>query len=226
MSLGSIIRKLRTDNGINRKQLADSLGITYHALAKYETDDREPDYNTLKKFADYFKVPLDYLLGRTDDPTPYLISVSQGTGKLREPGHDDLEKGSANLPLGEAKEIPIYSLKPKNRNEIFAPDNIIGWEPVPADTVAQLAIKIDDDSMSGSRINKGDRVIIRKQKTFEDGQTVLVVTPDGSLMIRKATRTNGGIILSPDNQNYRPLHFNFEEIKIIGIVIQVNFDFI
>ncbi len=226
MSLGSIIRKLRTDNGINRKQLADSLGITYHALAKYETDDREPDYNTLKKFADYFKVPLDYLLGLTNNPTPYSISVPQGTGKLKEPGHDDLE-GSNNLPLGEVRKIPIYSLKPKNREELFAPDNIIGWEPVPADTLAHFAIKIDDDSMSGSRINKGDRAIIREQQTFVDGQTVLVRITDGSFIIRKANRTNSGdIILSPGNQNYPLQVFRQEELRIIGIVVQVNFDYI
>lgn len=225
MSLGSIIRKLRKENGINRKQLADSLGITYHALAKYETDDREPDYNTLKKFADYFNVPLDYLLGLTNDPTPYSNAVPQGTGKLKESGHDHLE-GSKNLPLVEVKKIPIYSLKPKSREMFFAPDNIIGYEPVPADTMANFAVKIDDDSMSGSRINKGDRAIIPEQTTFADGQAVLAVIPDGTFTIRKAKRTNDGVILYPENNNYQPEHFTEDELQIIGIVVKVIFDYI
>lgn len=225
MSLGSIIRKLRKENGINRQQLADSLGITYHALAKYETDDREPDYNTLKKFADYFNVTLDYLLGLTNDPTPYSNAVPQGTGKSKQPGHYDLE-GSKNLPLVEVKKIPIYSLTPKNREEFFAPDNIIGWEPVPADTLANFAVKIDDDSMSGSRINKGDRAIIREQTTFADGQAVLAVIPDGTFTIRKAKRTNDGVILYPENNNYQPEHFTEDELQIIGIVVKVIFDYI
>lgn len=173
-------------------------------------------YEDLMKAAGYLSL----------EPIEGLISVSQGTGKLKEPGHDDLE-GSNNLPLGEVRKIPIYSLKPKNREELFAPDNIIGWEPVPADTLAQFAINIDDESMSGSRINKGDRAIIREQQTFIDGQTVLVRIPDGSFIIRKANRTNNGdIILSPDNQNYRLQVFKQEELRIIGIVVQVNFDYI
>lgn len=122
------------------------------------------------------------------------------------------------------KEIPIFTLRPSNRDDIFSPGNVIGWEPVSADTMANIAIKIDDDSMSGSRIYKGDRVIIQEQKTFEDGQIVLVQLPDRSLVIRKATHTNEGIILSPDNPNYQPQFFNLKHIRIIGIVIRVIFD--
>jgi transcriptional regulator with XRE-family HTH domain len=220
------LRKLREQANLNQEELAKILSVSPSTIGMYEQGRRQPDHEKLKQIADYFNVPLDYLLGRTDDPTPYLISVSQGTEKLREPGHDDPE-GSKNLPLGEVRKIPIYSLKPKNRKELFAPDNIIGWEPVPADTLAQFAIKIDDESMSGSRINKGDRAIIREQQTFVDGQTVLVRITDGSFIIRKANRTNNGdIILSPDNQNYRLQVFKQEELRIIGIVIQVNFDYI
>ena len=35
--------------------------------SRYENREREADYETLIKFADYFNVSLDYLLGRTDD---------------------------------------------------------------------------------------------------------------------------------------------------------------
>lgn len=157
--------------------------------------------------------------------TDRLNTVPQGTGKLKESGRDDLEV-SNNLPLGEVRKIPIYSLTPKNREEFFAPDNIIGWEPVPADNLANFAVRIEDDSMSGSRINKGDRVIIREQNTFSDGQAVLAVIPDGSFVIRKAKKTNDGIILYPENKNYQPEHFSEDEIEIIGIVVQVNFDYI
>lgn len=68
MTLGARIRLLRDKNKIERQQLADGIGITYHALSKYETDEREPDFGVLLKLADYFNVSTDYLLGRTDDP--------------------------------------------------------------------------------------------------------------------------------------------------------------
>lgn len=64
MTLGERIRYLRDKKHIERQELAKSIGITYHALSKYETDDRDPDYETLVKIADYFEVTTDYLLGR------------------------------------------------------------------------------------------------------------------------------------------------------------------
>ncbi|MBX6396382.1 MAG: helix-turn-helix domain-containing protein [Alicyclobacillaceae bacterium] len=38
--------------------------------AQYEIGRRTPDYDTLRKLADFFEVSTDSLLGRTDDPTP------------------------------------------------------------------------------------------------------------------------------------------------------------
>jgi len=219
------LRELREREKLKQEELAKILSVSPSTIGMYEQGRRQPDHEKLKQIADYFKVPIDYLLGRTDNPTLYSNSVPQGTGKSKQPGHYDLE-GSKNLPLVEVKKIPIYSLTPKNREEFFAPDNIIGWEPVPADTLANFAVRIEDDSMSGSRINKGDRVIIREQNTFSDGQAVLAVIPDGSFVIRKAKKTNDGIILYPENKNYQPEHFSEDEIEIIGIVVQVNFDYI
>ena len=37
--------------------------------SRYETGEREADYKTLIRLADYFDVSIDYLLERTDDPT-------------------------------------------------------------------------------------------------------------------------------------------------------------
>lgn len=48
--------------------MAKELNLSYWALAKYENDEREPDYKTLIVIADYFKVSVDYLLGRVEEP--------------------------------------------------------------------------------------------------------------------------------------------------------------
>lgn len=66
MELGDRIKLLREEENISRENLADYLNISYAALSKYETNSRFPDKNTLNKFADYFNVSIDYLMGRTD----------------------------------------------------------------------------------------------------------------------------------------------------------------
>lgn len=42
--------------------------MNQNTISCYETGEREADYNTLIKIADYFDVSIDYLLERTDNP--------------------------------------------------------------------------------------------------------------------------------------------------------------
>ena len=48
--------------------LAMVLNMSQNSISRYETGEREADYETLIAFADYFGVSVDYLLGRTDNP--------------------------------------------------------------------------------------------------------------------------------------------------------------
>lgn len=60
---------LRNDRKVTQKQLAEALGITIRTVTHYENGSREPNIATLTALADYFDVSLDYLVGRSDDPT-------------------------------------------------------------------------------------------------------------------------------------------------------------
>ncbi|WP_274649391.1 helix-turn-helix domain-containing protein [Paenibacillus humicola] len=68
MDIGGRISKLREDRGWTQEQTAASLGISRAALSHYEKNRREPDTETLSKFADLFHVSVDYLVGRTNVP--------------------------------------------------------------------------------------------------------------------------------------------------------------
>ena len=58
------LRKLRKEKKISQLKLALDLNMNQNTISRYESMDREADYETLIKFADYFGVSLDYLLGR------------------------------------------------------------------------------------------------------------------------------------------------------------------
>lgn len=73
------LSKLRAEHKKIHQQMADMLGITRQAYGNYENGSREPDFNTLEKLADYFGVSVDFLLGKTDDPTPADQLTSQLT---------------------------------------------------------------------------------------------------------------------------------------------------
>ena len=61
------LKKLRKERNISQLKLAIDLNMNQNSISRYENNERESDYETLIKFADYFDVSLDYLLGRTDE---------------------------------------------------------------------------------------------------------------------------------------------------------------
>ena len=62
------LKELRKSRGISQLKLAIDLNMNQNSISRYENGEREADYATLVKFADYFDVSVDYLLGRTDNP--------------------------------------------------------------------------------------------------------------------------------------------------------------
>ena len=62
------LKDLRTSRGVSQVKLAMDLNVNQNSISRYESGLREPDYNTLIKIADYFKVSIDYLLYRTENP--------------------------------------------------------------------------------------------------------------------------------------------------------------
>ena len=61
------LRELRKKRKISQLKLAMDLNMNQNTVSRYENLERQADYETLIKFADYFGVTLDYLLGRSDD---------------------------------------------------------------------------------------------------------------------------------------------------------------
>lgn len=60
------LKKLRNMRKISQLKLAMDLNMNQNTISRYENMERQADYETLIKFADYFNVSLDYLLGREE----------------------------------------------------------------------------------------------------------------------------------------------------------------
>ena len=66
------LKELRKKRKISQLKLAIDLNMNQNSISRYENLDREADYKTLIKIADYFNVSLDYLLGRTDNEDTWV----------------------------------------------------------------------------------------------------------------------------------------------------------
>ena len=60
------LRQTRKLKGITLNEVAEDIGITKQALSYYETEKREPKKETWIKLADYYCVPVSYLMGLPD----------------------------------------------------------------------------------------------------------------------------------------------------------------
>lgn len=60
-NLGSVIKRLRTEQGVTQDALAEYLGISYQAVSKWETGTTLPDITLLPKLAVFFGVRIDEL---------------------------------------------------------------------------------------------------------------------------------------------------------------------
>ena len=62
------LKQLRRQHGISQLKLAMDLGLNQNSISRYESGEREADYQTLIRLADYFNGSVDYLLERTENP--------------------------------------------------------------------------------------------------------------------------------------------------------------
>lgn len=63
MAEGLRLRELRTQRKMKQSDLAKIMGVAPNTVSTWETGDRDPNGEDLKKLAVYFDVSLDYLMG-------------------------------------------------------------------------------------------------------------------------------------------------------------------
>lgn len=60
---GKKLKQARLDAGYTQQQIQDILKVNRATLSRYESGEREPDYETLGTLADFYEVSVDWLLG-------------------------------------------------------------------------------------------------------------------------------------------------------------------
>ena len=82
------------------------------------------------------------------------------------------------------------------------------------------ALRVQGDSMIDEGIFDGDIVIIRKQETAENGQTVVAIIDDNQATLKKIYKEKGKIKLQPANQEMLPIFR--KEVEIRGVVVKIE----
>lgn len=70
---GEKVQSLRKKYHYSQDDLANRMNISRSTVAMWETAQREPDFESVKKLAQIFGVTTDYLLGNTEKPDQVAV---------------------------------------------------------------------------------------------------------------------------------------------------------
>ena len=191
MSTIDKINLLIKERGITGAELTRAIGIkstgTYSQWNKGTT---EISNKNLKRIADFFVVPVSYLV---DD-------ASRGTPQEA----DAIPPGFSPMP--EMATVPVVG-RIACGTPILAEQNIECEVCVPSRWRASFALVCKGDSME-PKIHDGDLVAIRKQPEVENGE-IAAVRIGEEATLKRVYKREGFLELRPENSNY-------ESIILIG----------
>lgn len=192
----SSLRETRKDKKLTLSEVAEKVGVSKSTIARWETGEvLSIPHIYLQKLADALSVPVTSLL----------------------PENEDTLKDSAKLPNVV---IPVYDGIACG-SPMFADENLVGSLPVYGQD-ADYRLVCRGDSMS-PKLQDGDRVIIRKQSTVENGE-IAVVLIDNERTLKRFYKYDDRIVLAPDNPIYTPIIIDkshFADVLVIGKALSV-----
>lgn len=188
------------------------ISLTYLSELIRELRDNPPQPPTIKKLADRAHGNVTYKeLMEAAGQGHLLDSVSQVSEET--------------IPYGPTFKIPVLGTISAGL-PLYAEQNIIEYVDVQANEVKGgefFFLIVKGDSMIGSRIHPGDRVLVRKQEEVENGEIAVVMVGKEEATLKRVKYLEEAIILYPDNPKYQPQIYKDDEVKILGKVVKVEF---
>lgn len=205
------LKQLRQARNLRQTDLAREICVSVQSLSNYELGQREPDFITLNKLADYFNVSVDYLLGRTDEQNNIVKSI------FDIPDIAPIDTRRIRM-LGE-----IACGEP-----MFADEDRESYVLSGTDINADFCLTARGDSMTGARIHDGDIVFCRSQNIVNNGEIAVVLIDDCATLKRVYYYPDKKkLVLQAENPKYAPFVYVGEElndIRIIGKAIAFQSD--
>ena len=192
-----MVKQLTKEQNMSMSELARRVGIAKSAISRYFNGTRELPLNRIEDFARALHTTSHFLLGVEPETQKGIKIPVLGTVP-------------AGIPMSAIEDIIDYEEIPKsweNQGEFFG-------------------LKIKGDSMYPT-LENGDVVIVKKQSTADNGDTVIVMVNGDDATCKRYERSETGIMLIPNNSAYTPVFYTNEEIasfpiSIIGKVVELR----
>ena len=130
------------------------------------------------------------------------------------------KKRSVTLAKSSGVNIPLIGTVTAGQ-PIFAYENYEDYYTFPAGEFRGedlFMLRVQGTSMIDAGIMNGDKIIVRRQETAENGEIVVALVDD-SATVKRFYRKDGQIVLHPENEALSDMIFEDGEVAILGKVV-------
>lgn len=202
------IKELRKANKLTQIQLCKILNVAQPTLSGYENETSEPDFATFQRFADFFGVSVDYLLGRQETKNPPNVYDVDGLVSYEEIGTICAGfNGTINeTPTGEIIDIPLSMISGGHKDDYFV-------------------LRVKGNSMH-PRILEGDRILCKRCSSVDSGSFAVVIYDRECATVKKVHYVHGEdwlelIPINPEYATKRIEGSDLEQCRILGKVVKL-----
>lgn len=204
--VGKRIKEKRKENNLTQKELAALVNVSPQVISNWERGyTPEIGNEDLLSLSKALKTPADYLLGNSN--------------------HSDMPSNSYSV--GEMYRVPVIGQIPAG-SPCMIFESVEEYEDIPRSWLnghpeEYFVLDVKGDSMEGARIFDGDRALMHKQPSFENGQICdvgLINDPTEHYATLKYVYQIDSeyVELVPDNPKYARLKVKRIDICIYGIL--------
>ena len=230
MNIGDRIKLERERKGWTQDELALRCGYKHRsAISKIESSGDEVSSKKVRLMANVLGTTVSYLMGWEDEARFIRSSLEE---KAKAMPDASFLQDSVHYTAEDPTQIPLYSYVSAGRGMLANDSNIEGritLSPELAGKGEFFALRVRGCSME-PHIFDQDIVIVRKQETANDGDTVVAIVNGDNGFVKKLMIEPNGIVLASTNSDYRPMFFSKEQIEelpvhIAGVVVELRRSF-
>ena len=205
----SVFERLLSEHGVTVYQVSKATKIAASTFTDWKQGRSTPKADKLARIADFFSVSLDELMGTAKGQT-----MSQASYRN----------------LRAQKMVPVIGVIRAGK-PIVTDETMLGHEFADVDDIEEyFYLEVCGDSMKNCGIVDGTYVLFHKQQYAENGDIVACLVDGESATVKRFSKENRRILLSPENEEYSPIvlspeDFEIGRARILGVAIEAKTKF-
>ncbi len=188
-------------------RVAKETKIAASTFSDWKSGRSVPKLDKIKLIAEYFCVPLEYMLTGDSD----LLDIKKENDEV-------YERGKRIAIIGEIRA----------GSPIITNESVEGYEYADvSEREEYFYLRVQGDSMKNIGMVDGSLVLFHKQQYANDGEIVACLVGGDSATVKRFRRAKKNIFLVPENEAYSPIKlttddFESGEARILGVACEIK----